>query len=297
MVVAATGFFDGVHTGHRAVLEAVRQEAHARGAKSMVISFWPHPRTVLQKDAIKLRLLTSLEEKRQLILACGVDDFHVLPFTRAFAALSAQSFAKEYLREMFGVDLLVAGFNHHLGRDARLESPGLKEAIRPFGIQMMEVPPYVAPNGDTVSSTKIRASLAQGLVETANSWLGYPYALSGVVVEGHRLGRTLGFPTANIKLYEPLKQLPANGVYDVKVWVQDVCYRGMTNIGVRPTMGNGTDRSIETHLFDFDEDIYGLTIKIEFLRHVRPEIAFPSLGALKEQLAIDKQTLQLFHKT
>lgn len=293
MVVAATGFFDGVHVGHQAVLDCLVKTAQSYGAKSEVISFWPHPRTVLQKDAARFRLLTSLEEKRERILQEGVDDFHVIPFTKAFSQVSTRSFFTDYLKDVFHVEVLVAGYNHRLGKDAPRSVAAMQEEARAAGLKVVEVPEFLLPNGDGVSSTKIRAALSEGLVETAAGWLGYPYQLHGVVVEGNKIGRTMGFPTANMCLYEPLKQLPANGVYHVEVQLPEGTYQGMTNIGFRPTMGNHTERTIETHIFDFDEDIYGCALKIKFLKRLRPEIAFPSLDALKEQLRKDKEALLL----
>ncbi len=291
MVVAATGFFDGVHEGHKAVLHCLKQTAAAHHAQSAVISFWPHPRTVLQKDAIRFRLLTSLEEKRDMILQQGVDDFYIIPFTREFAQVGTRDFFTRYLRDMYHVDILVAGYNHRLGKDAPHSMAAMKEEVAGTGVALVEVPEFFQLTGERISSTKIRTALSEGLIETANCWLGYPYALYGVVVEGNHIGRTMGFPTANIRLYEPLKQLPANGVYEVRATVHGRQYRGMTNIGFRPTVAQNGERTIETHIFDFDEDIYGLALKVEFVRHLRQEVAFPSVDALQAQLLKDKEIL------
>ncbi len=291
MVVAATGFFDGVHLGHKAVLDCLTATATAQGAQSAVITFWPHPRAVLQKDAAGFRLLTSLDEKRSLIMDKGVDAFHVLPFNKDFSQVSAKSFFTDYLQKIYHVDALIIGYNHRLGKDMPNARETMRRDAASVGLELLEVPEFFYDGGDHISSTKIRAALSQGSVETACQWLGYPYQLHGVVVEGNRIGRTMGFPTANMELYEPLKQLPANGVYRVNARVNGRWYKGMTNIGCRPTIANNTTRTIETHIFDFNEDIYGLEIVVQFLKRHRQEIAFPSVDALKQQLKKDKQAL------
>ncbi|MDD4480361.1 MAG: riboflavin biosynthesis protein RibF [Bacteroidales bacterium] len=291
MVVAATGFFDGVHLGHRAVLNSLVETARQTGERSLVLTFWPHPRAVLQQDAQRFRLLTSLEEKKEMVLGLGVDDFEVIHFTRDLSAVSAGVFFREYLRDRYRVNILVAGYNHRLGSDAVSDTAPMHQEARNTGLEVVRVPEYVSSQGEHISSTKIRAALSAGSVETANRWLGYPYRLHGVVVEGNRIGRTLGFPTANMQLYEPLKQLPANGVYKVEAGVNGTWYKGMMNIGFRPTVADHLEHTIETHIFDFNDDIYGLDMTVRILQHHRHEIAFPSLDALKEQLKKDKQDL------
>ena len=280
VAVVTTGFFDGVHLGHRHVLSAVVSSARERGEEAVVVTFWPHPRTVLQQDARDFRILTSLEEKKMLLADAGIDRVEVLPFTRAFAALTAAEYLT-LLREKFGATLVVMGYDNHIGADkltAREISLTPVIVVDPCHSERSEESP--------ISSTKIRKALEAGDVERANGMLGYDYELYGVVVAGNRLGRTIGFPTANMQLYEPLKLVPANGVYAVEVEVDGRNFRGMCNIGVRPTVG-GSAQTIETHILDFDEDIYGLPIGLRFLRRIRDERKFPSLDALKEQLARD----------
>ncbi len=291
MVVAATGFFDGVHLGHKAVLSALVETARQLGGKSLVVTFWPHPRAVLQQDAQRFRLLTTLEEKKKMILNIGVDDFQIIPFTRDFSALPASSFFRDYLLDHYGVKILIAGYNHRLGCDGVYDPSKMDLQAGQMGLQIIRVPEFVTPEMEHISSTKIRAAISAGNMESANRWLGYPYTLHGVVVEGTRIGRTLGFPTANMQLYEPLKQVPANGVYKVEARVNGQWYHGMMNIGFRPTVANNLEHTIETHIFGFDDDIYGLDITVRVLKHHRQEIAFPSLDALKEQLNKDKQAL------
>ena len=288
MAVAATGFFDGVHLGHKQVIDQMCAIARDRGEASVIVTFWPHPRSVLQQDADRLRLLTSLQEKRERCLSYGVDRFEVLPFTRAFSQLSAEQFILDYLVERLGVKTLILGHDHRLGHD-HFDSPEqMMETVARCGVAPVRVEAFT--NGaDAVSSTQIRRALYAGDVTVAERMLGYRYGLYGVVVAGNRIGRTLGFPTANMQLYEPLKLVPGNGVYAVWVDVLGRRCKGVCNIGTRPTVGLGGARTIETHILDFDEDIYGLDLRIEFCERLRDERRFDSLELLKAQLARDRQ--------
>ena len=289
-MIATTGFFDGVHLGHRLVIERLVSLAHERGDESLVVTFWPHPRAVLQDGARELRLLNSLEEKKELLRSLGVDRVEVLDFTRSFAALTAEQYLREILRDRFGVTTLLMGYDNRLGSD-RLTADMLLSKASALDIELIELEPFgqdVHPALTHISSTRIRKSLEDGKVEEAAEMLGYGYSLRGVVVAGNRLGRTIGFPTANMKLYEPLKLVPGRGVYAVEAEVLGKKYRGMTNIGLRPTVG-GSFTTIETHILDFDEDIYGLPLRITFLRRLRDEVHFPSLEALKDQLEKDRE--------
>ena len=288
-MIATTGFFDGVHLGHRLVIERLVSLARERGDESLVVTFWPHPRAVLQDGARELRLLNSLEEKKELLRALGVDRVEVLDFTRSFAALTAEQYLREILRDRFGVTTLLMGYDNRLGSD-RLTAASLKPIADGMGMELIELSPLSFRPSEAsgeISSTQIRAALEEGDIAHASEMLGYGYALKGVVVAGNRLGRTIGFPTANMKLYEPLKLVPGRGVYVVEAEVLGEKYRGMTNIGLRPTVG-GSFTTIETHILDFDEDIYGLPLRITFLRRLRDEVQFPSLEALKRQLEKDR---------
>ena len=288
-MIATTGFFDGVHLGHRLVIERLVSLARERGDESLVVTFWPHPRAVLQDGARELRLLNSLEEKKELLRSLGVDRVEVLDFTRSFAALTAEQYLREILRDRFGVATLLMGYDNRLGSD-RLTADMLLSKASALDIELIELEPFgqdVHPALTHISSTRIRKSLEDGKVVEAAEMLGYGYSLRGVVVAGNRLGRTIGFPTANMKLYEPLKLVPGRGVYAVEAEVLGKKYRGMTNIGLRPTVG-GSFTTIETHILDFDEDIYGLPLRITFLRRLRDEVHFPSLEALKDQLEKDR---------
>ncbi len=292
VAVVTTGFFDGVHLGHRHVLETVVSSARERGEEAIVVTFWPHPRTVLQQDARDFRLLTSVEEKKQLLKQLGIDRVEVIPFTKEFARLRADEYLR-FLRKSFGATMVVMGYDNRIGSDqltadACAQLPEFAHRIDFSVLSCAPLPDYA--HGEAVSSTQIRKAIEEGDVERANKMLGYDYPLHGVVVSGNKLGRTIGFPTANMQLYEPLKLLPKDGVYAVEVEIQgqDRNYKGMCNIGVRPTV-DGKARTIETHILDFDEDIYGLPIRIKFKKRIRDEIKFESLDALRQQLALDRQ--------
>ena len=294
MIVAATGFFDGVHNGHRMVIDKAVALARENGGKSLVVTFWPHPRNVLQLDADKLRLLTSLEEKRQRCLALGVDEFIVLPFTRDFSGLTASEFLSRYLIGRYGVTHLVLGYDHHLGSDDVRDVEQRDRIVRMCGIVPVSVSDSISATGRAVSSTMIREILANGDVVLGGSLLGYRYALDGVVVAGNRIGRTIGFPTANLSLYEPLKLIPAGGVYVVAVKVLGNTHLGICNIGVRPTLEDGRGQIVEAHILDFDEEIYGLDMHIEFISRLRDERKFASLDDLKKQLKKDLSAARKF---
>ena len=309
MAVVATGFFDGVHLGHRLVIDTLLRAAHERGEQSVVVTFWPHPRTVLQKDARELRLLTSLQEKRTMLSALGVDRVEVAAFSREFRSMTAEQYLRDFVGDRLGGTAIVLGYDNRMGSDG-LRHDAIVPLAQSLGLDVIEcrpivspgpVPPAVSADGGTdlhgtagaaagvaISSTKIRAALERGEVEAAEAMLGYRYGLHGVVVAGNRLGRTLGYPTANMQLYEPLKLVPANGVYLVEVETLGRHFHGMTNIGVRPTVSGAGARTIETHIFDFDESIYGLDLRIRFVARIREERRFGSLEALRTQLATDE---------
>jgi riboflavin kinase/FMN adenylyltransferase len=282
MAVVATGFFDGVHLGHRLVIDTLLRAAQERGEQSVVVTFWPHPRTVLQKDARELRLLSSLHEKRAMLSALGVDRVEVVDFSREFRSLTAEAYLREWVRDRLGGTAVVLGYDNRMGSDG-LPHDAIVPLAQSLGLDVIECSAV-----GTISSTKIRAALEKGDVKAAEKMLGYRYGLHGVVVAGNRLGRTLGYPTANIQLYEPLKLVPANGVYLVEVETLGGHFYGMTNVGVRPTVSGAGARTIETHIFDFDELIYGLDLRLRFIAKIRDERRFESLDALKVQLAADE---------
>ena len=285
-MVVATGFFDGVHIGHRHVIEQLVQAAAVRGDESMVVTFWPHPRNVLQKEARTLRLLTSLSEKKEILLGMGVGRVEVLSFTKDFSSMTTEGYLRMLMND-FGVKAILIGYDNKMGSDAE----GADQVARTaeyLGLEVIRTDMVPSELGYAVSSTKIRERLEAGDVITAADMLGYHYSVHGVVVAGNRLGRTIGFPTANMQLYEPLKLVPGNGVYFVKVETLGREFYGMCNIGCRPTVGEGNARTIETNIFGFDEDIYGLDVKVTFMRKIRDEVKFDSMEALRQQLECDR---------
>ena len=285
-MVVATGFFDGVHTGHRLVIRQLVEAAAVRGDESMVVTFWPHPRNVLQQEARSLRLLTTLAEKKELLKLLGVDRVEVLRFTKEFSSMTTEQYLRMLIDE-YGAKTVLLGYDNRMGCDAK-DSDGVAEVAASLGLEVIRTDMVPSSKGYAVSSTKIRQSLEEGDVEHAQAMLGYAYSLQGVVVAGNRIGRTIGFPTANMQLYEPLKLVPGNGVYLVRVNTLGRSLCGMCNIGFRPTVGNDRTRTIETHIFDFEEDIYGLDMEITFVKKIRDEVRFASLDHLRRQLETDK---------
>ena len=294
-MVVATGFFDGVHVGHRHVIQQLVEAAAVRGDESMVVTFWPHPRNVLQKEARSLRLLTTLAQKRELLFELGVSRVEVLSFTKDFSSMTMREYLS-LLIEKYGAKTILLGYDNRVGSDAAGADEVAAAALE-LGLEVLRTEMVPSEKGYAVSSTKIRARLEEGDVEGASAMLGYDYSLHGVVVAGNRLGRTIGFPTANMQLYEPLKLVPGNGVYFVKVRTLEKEFFGMCNIGCRPTVGTGNTRTIETHIFDFDEDIYGLDLEVTFISRIREEVRFNSLEELRVQLEKDRDACQTVIKT
>ena len=287
-MVIATGFFDGVHIGHRLVIGQLVKTAHDRGDESMVVTFWPHPRAVLQQEARTFRLLTSMPEKEALLKGLGVDHVEVIRFTREFGAMTTREYLENILMARYRANAIVLGYDNRMGSDA-MDAESVLRTAQGLGLDTVLTGKVTSDAGAGISSTKIRAEIGRGNVTGAAQMLGYDYSLLGVVVSGEQIGsRVLGFPTANMQLYEPLKLVPANGVYFVKVLTVGREFYGMCNIGNRPTVREGNAVTIETNIFDFDEDIYGLDIRITFLRRIREEIRFSSFTQLKAQLARDR---------
>ncbi|MCR5519986.1 MAG: riboflavin biosynthesis protein RibF [Bacteroidales bacterium] len=277
MAVVATGFFDGVHIGHRLVLETLVSEARKRGEESLVLTFWPHPRIVLQDDALGLRLLNTSSEKLALLSKLGIDRVEQIEFTKEFSQMSTREYLSDFLIGKYGASAILLGYDNRIGHD-NLTPEATAALAESLGLTVIRTE-KVSSVGIAVSSTKIRNALKAGDVATASNYLCYDYNLSGEVVHGKRLGHVIGFPTANLEPDEPLKLIPAMGVYLSKVTIGDRQFYGMTNVG----------QTLETHIFDFDEDIYGENIRISFLERVRDEIRFDDLEELKKQLGADEQ--------
>lgn len=281
--VATIGSFDGVHLGHRFVIRQVVCQAREQGLEAVVVTFSNHPLQVLREDFVP-QMLSPGEEKVSLLQQTGIDRVEVLEFTRELSLLSAKEFMQNVLKEQLGVKVLMIGYDNHFGHD-RKAFPDYLDYGKELGIDVKGMDSFSLNDGcGVLSSTAIRNALLAGDVTTANGLLGYDYFLQGYVVQGFQNGRRIGYPTANLQV-SPLKLIPENGVYLVK---SDIGF-GMLNIGTRPTLHNGTQRSIEVHLLDFHGDLYGKTMKIEILCHLRKEREFASLEELKRQLAEDEQ--------
>ncbi|MBQ9548386.1 MAG: riboflavin biosynthesis protein RibF [Bacteroidales bacterium] len=287
MAVVATGFFDGVHLGHRLVLDALQKEARRRGEEAVVLTFWPHPRLVLEPPSDFPGLLSTCAEREALLLAAGADRVETLPFTRDFAALSARDYLASVVRDRFAASAVVLGYDNRLGADG-LTAGALSPLAAELGLDLVLCPPLA---GGPVSSTRIRRAVAAGDMQQATALLGRPHTLAGIVVHGRKIGRTIGYPTANLRPDEPLQCIPGGGVYAVDVEVLNRRWKGMCNIGTRPTVG-GTERTVETYIFDFDADIYDAPLRLHFLQKVRDEHRFPSLDALRVQLTRDEAAIR-----
>lgn len=289
--VATIGFFDGVHRGHRYLIAQVRAVAARRGCRSAVVTFPAHPCRVMRPESCPPLLNTS-QEKLKLLDETGLDDAILLDFTSELASLSAYEFMK-LLKDRFQIVALVIGYDHRFGHN---RSEGFDDYVRYGAALGMEVVPamafYEAEEEDAVSSSRIRKLLLAGRLTEANICLGYPYFLQGIVVGGYQVGRTIGFPTANLQVNCPDKLIPADGVYAVKVQLGGVAYGGMLSIGLRPTLNNGTNRSIEVHIFDFKDNIYNQPISIYFVRRTRDELKFASMDELIEQLHCDEAEIR-----
>ncbi len=293
--VLTVGTFDGVHLGHRKIIARLRDLAKAINGESVIFTFDPHPRKIVAPAETSLRLLTTLDEKIELFQQSEIDHLIIYPFTPEFAQLSYEQFVEQILVGQIQTKSLVVGYDHKFGKGRQGDFEFLKTCAdrHEFQIEKLDV---LLINESNVSSTKIREAIQIGDFETANAYLGYPFALHGTVVEGQKLGRQIQFPTANIEASDPDKIIPGYGVYAVQAKVQNKTYLGMLNIGSRPTVNRNADhRSIEVHLFDFDSDIYGEHLELIFFRKLREEQKFESLDALKEQLARDKaDTISFF---
>jgi len=286
--VVTSGTFDGVHRGHQTILTRLTEVAKTSGGQSVLITYWPHPRTVVSNDSQNLKLLTTLDEKIELLDQAGVDHLVVIPFTRSFSQLSSEEYIRQILIEKIGTKKLVIGYDHRFGRDREGGFEYIRTHQSEYGFEVEEIPRHdVEAVG--VSSSKIRTALTDGIIQTANRFLGRPYSLTGTIVKGRQLGRTNGFPTANMQVDDVNKLVPANGVYAVDVLHAGQPFGGMLNIGFRPTVA-GTNQTIETYIFDFDKDIYGEHLTIRFREFLRPEQKFEGLPALVAQLKRDEES-------
>ena len=286
--VLTIGSFDGVHLGHLSVIEHLKEKARQMGGESVIISFEPHPREVLYPMEKKPGILTTLPEKISILERCGIDHLIILEFTRELSELSYAEFVELILIGRIGIKALVVGYDHRFGKDRTGNFENLQQLSRKYHFLLEQEKVFVTEHVN-VSSTKIRNALAIGDIRQVNLFLGYPYSVTGEVIEGHRLGRKLGFPTANLQVDNERKLLPANGVYVVRVKVGEEVYPGMLNIGIRPTVSNDGRTSLEVHLFDFARDIYRQVLTVDFVARLRGEQKFDGVDELKEQLERDKK--------
>ena len=285
--VVTSGTFDGVHLGHQKILGRLKELAARKQGETVLLTYWPHPRLILQPEDNSLRLLTTLTEKVKLLEELGVDHLIILPFTKELSQMSSEEFIREILVEKVQTKTLVIGYDHKFGKNREGSFEYLKSHSHLFGFDMEEISRQDVDDL-AVSSTKIRTALAQGDISTASKYLGRPYFLSGQVVKGQQIGRSIGFPTANIQVVDKYKLLPRDGAYAVYVEVGAIRYKAILNIGDRPTV-DGKKKTIEAHLIDFDGDVYGQELSIHFQEFLREEERFENLDALKNQLVIDRE--------
>lgn len=284
--IITIGTFDGVHIGHQKIIERLVKTGQEKQLTSVVLTFFPHPRMVLQPD-FKLQLLHTIEERQTILSQFGLDELIIKKFTKDFANLSAGEYVQQILVEELNAKHIIIGYDHHFGKNRTANIDDLKAYGAIFDFHVEEISAQDIKDV-AVSSTKIRQALAEGDIETANTYLGYPYFLTGVVIQGKGIGKTITFPTANVHIEQEYKLIPKNGVYVVKSTINNQLTYGMMNIGTNPTF-NEKKQSIEVHFFDLDQNLYDQRLKIEVLYRLRNEQKFESVSQLKSQLNIDKQ--------
>lgn len=289
--IVTIGTFDGVHLGHQAILKDMVKTAKDIGGETVVITFYPHPRQVLNINAANLRFITTQEEKLQLLEKSGVDNVIVVNFTKEFSRVSSEDFIRDYIIEHINPVKLVIGYDHHFGNNRMGDFNLLSEMQNKYNFQVQRIEAHDVEN-IAVSSTKIRHSLQQGDIERANSLLGYQFSYIGKVVSGNKIGREIGYRTANIDVEREFRLIETSGVYATYVDYEGKEYKSMTYIGKKPTVNNDEVENIEVHLFDFDGDIYDKEIKVRFVKRVRGEQKFESLDALKKQIQIDEKNIR-----
>lgn len=297
--IVTIGIFDGVHKGHKYILEKLISRAKEENGQSVVVTLWPHPRIVLNKDVWNFKLLHSQEEKIRHFDKLGIDYLMIIPFSIELASLDACDFVQEYLIGKLNVSRLLLGYDNRFGKDRKGDPEGLSECSDKYGFiieKMDELRSAIGVQGN-VSSTSIRNALIEGDLTTAREMLDYDYYLSGNVVQGNHLGRKLGYPTANINPHTAYKLIPMDGVYAARVEVEGEMYDGMVNIGVRPTLDSANPvKVVEAHILDFEEDIYDKDVVIYFCKRIRDEKRFPGLDSLVSQLKLDEKEIRAFFK-
>jgi riboflavin kinase/FMN adenylyltransferase len=296
--VVTIGTFDGVHIGHQKIIQQLILEAKKIEGESVLITFHPHPRLVLFPDNHNLQLLQTQTEKLQTLAENGLENVIILPFSKEFSQLSALDFVQTVLYKCLQAKKIIIGYDHQFGNDRRGNIDFLITHARDFNYEVIEIPAEEI-NEVNVSSTKIRTALQDGSVEIANAYLNKPFELTGTVVKGKQLGRTIGFPTANLELNDSTKLIPANGVYAVSVTInnEEKHYNGMMNIGFRPTVSQEQKQTIEIHLFDFQDNLYDSHLKVSLYKRIRKEEKFVNLASLKSQLSKDEAAIRSYFTT
>ncbi len=286
--VVTSGTFDGVHKGHQKILKKLVEVARKERGESVLITFWPHPRMVLNNDPGFLKLINTMDEKQEILRKTGVDHLIMIPFTREFARTSSGEFIRNILIGAIGTRKLIIGYNHRFGKNREGSFESLKENASLYGFEVEEIPKHEIDHV-SISSTKIRQALNKGAVDVAAIYLGRPFSLTGIIVHGDHMGRKIGFPTANIHIEEMYKLIPADGVYAAYVLLDGKRYKGMVNIGYRPTV-RGKNKRIEVHILDFNKTIYDKKVTVLFAERIREEKSFKNIEALSDQLGRDRQT-------
>jgi riboflavin kinase/FMN adenylyltransferase len=288
--VVTIGTFDGVHAGHRQIIDELLHEARAINGETVIITFHPHPRKIVSSTILGIRLINTLEEKIELLELLGIDHLVIVPFTDAFANQQAEDYVEHFLVKRFHPHTIIIGYDHRFGRERKGDYRLLELLAPRFHYQLKEIPKHILDE-IAISSTRIREALLEGRIDTADKLLGYEFFFSGTVVDGDKLGRKLGYPTANIQVQDEEKIIPGNGIYAVYATIpqhkDEQRLKGMMSIGFRPTV-DGKKRVIEVNLFDFNQDIYGLTLRVYVKKYLREEIKFDSLEALVKQIDQDK---------
>ncbi|MBC8987688.1 bifunctional riboflavin kinase/FAD synthetase [Pedobacter sp. N36a] len=294
--VATIGTFDGVHYGHQKIIKRLCELAKSTGGESVILTFFPHPRMIIDPENQDLKLINTIEEKIKILSELGVDHLIITPFTRDFSNLSPADYIKNILVDTIGIKQLIVGYDHRFGKDRKGGLQELEMLSKQFDYKIEEIAEQDVDDVG-VSSTKIRKALLNGEVALAANYLGYNFSIHGRVIKGDKIGRTIGFPTANIFLEETYKLIPSDGIYAVTIDMGSESYKGMAYIGQRPTI-NGMTRNIEVNIFDFNKEIYGQYITMTFLEFLRHDVKFTGLETLKIQLHQDKlDTLAYFEKT
>ena len=284
--VVTIGTFDGVHEGHRRIISKITELAKESGGESVILTFFPHPRMILHPEDQSIKLITTMPEKAELLEALGVDHLIITPFSRDFSNQTPEQYIEQVLVKQIGTKKIVIGYDHRFGKDRSGGLEDLQRLAPVYGFEVMEIPEQDI-NEVAVSSTRIRKALLESDIATANTFLGYPFFITGKVIRGDQIGRKIGYPTANIQPIESYKLIPGDGIFAVGLYIEGAYYQGMAYIGQRPTV-NGITRNIEVNIFYFYKEIYNQNIRMEFLHYIRGDIKFDSLEALTAQLAQDK---------